>query len=124
MINRCRHKSVAGSERYLGAGISVAPRWERFENFLADMGERPEGTTLDRKENTLGYGPDNCRWASPAEQVANRSNTVWIAVEDEHLPLNLACRRFGVNNSNVHWRARKRGLSHQQAFDHYLNGKR
>jgi hypothetical protein len=59
-------------ERATYAGMYVDPRWEKFENFLADMGERPEGKTLDREDNTKGYYKDNCRWATSFEQMNNR----------------------------------------------------
>lgn len=72
MIARCDNPSAI-SYRYYGArGITVCERWRNFENFLADMGERPPGKTIDRKDNDKGYEPGNCRWATPAEQVANR----------------------------------------------------
>lgn len=73
MHQRCRNPNKDGFERYGGRGITVCERWRDFENFLADMGERPAGKTLDRYPNPDGdYEPLNCRWATPKEQQANR----------------------------------------------------
>lgn len=73
MRQRCLNPNATGYDRYGGCGISVCDRWGSFENFLADMGERPEGTTLDRFPNPGGdYEPGNCRWATAKEQRSNR----------------------------------------------------
>lgn len=56
-------------------GVTACDRWLKFENFLADMGQRPDGKTLDRLDSNLGYSLDNCRWATPQEQSANRRFT-------------------------------------------------
>lgn len=76
MIARTRNPNNKRYFQYGGRGISVCRRWTCFENFLADMGNRPRGKTLDRKNNNKGYSPSNCRWATPKEQVYNRSVTL------------------------------------------------
>ncbi|MGN8062766.1 hypothetical protein ACTJK4_14000 [Ralstonia sp. 22111] len=79
MRDRCGNPGSRSYSDYGGRGISVCERWNLFENFLADMGERPSRRhSIDRYPNTDGnYEPTNCRWATPAEQARNRrSNRV------------------------------------------------
>jgi hypothetical protein len=73
MRQRCNNPNVPRWANYGGRGITVCARWNSFESFLADMGERPEGKTLDRVDNDGNYEPGNCRWATSAEQMGNRS---------------------------------------------------
>ena len=73
MRQRCRPYTKDKAARYAERGIAVDPRWDSFDTFLSDMGARPPGTTLDRINNDLGYGPDNCRWATPVQQSGNRA---------------------------------------------------
>lgn len=72
MVARCTRPTHARYADYGGRGITVCDRWRDFANFYADMGNRPEGRSLDRIDNSAGYSLDNCRWATAAEQVANR----------------------------------------------------
>lgn len=69
MRARCRLQSRKDHARY--SALGYCPEWESFETFLADMGERPHGATLDRRDNAKGYDKDNCRWATAQEQARN-----------------------------------------------------
>lgn len=73
MIDRAHHYSSSHSFYYQERGIVVCDRWLiSFENFLEDMGICPEGLTLERVDNKLGYFPENCRWDTRSQQSSNR----------------------------------------------------
>lgn len=81
MKQRCQNPKAKDYPLYGGRGISVWDGWEEFDEFLADMGKRPAGKTLDRIDPDGDYEPDNCRWATPKEQAANRRPRTLLSLE-------------------------------------------
>lgn len=97
MRARCRGVKKRDRKYYTDRGITVCDRWEKsFDNFLADMGHRPPGTTLDRINNDGNYEPGNCRRADRFEQARNRPSTFTVSVEGGHLSLQMACIQLGL----------------------------
>jgi hypothetical protein len=72
MRERCLSKTCKDYKNYGGRGITICSRWDSFEAFVEDMGERPEGLTLDRIDSNGNYEPSNCRWADRTTQNINR----------------------------------------------------
>lgn len=84
MRYRCGNPLGRDYYRYGGRGIKVCERWQRFENFYADMGPRPDGYTIERMDNDGNYEPSNCMWAPQTDQNRNKRNT-YTADEDRQL---------------------------------------
>lgn len=106
MKARCLNPSEPNYRLYGGRGISICDRWLTFENFLQDMGSRPEGMTIERLDNDGSYEPSNCRWATPKEQANNcRSNRVIIWQEKPYTLAQLA-ELTGINRVTLSWRLR------------------
>jgi hypothetical protein len=76
MLDRCYQPSTKGFKFYGAKGVTVCEQWKAFPAFLADMGERPEGRTLDRINPFANYEPWNCRWATPEQQRENTRRNV------------------------------------------------
>ena len=98
MHERCTNPAKDNFKHYGGRGIKVCERWAEFPEFLVDMGERPDGMTLDRYPDHNGnYEPSNCRWATKHEQMSNMRTNRYIVVNGERMMMSDAARRFGLS---------------------------
>lgn len=105
MHDRCYKPQRSNYKFYGGKGIKVCERWHDFQNFVDDMGPR-NGLTLERNNNDLDYSPDNCRWATRAEQNRNRSISKWIEFRGERLCMAQMAARYGKTKEQFGWRLR------------------
>ena len=107
MRQRCSNSNNKDWNHYGGRGITVCERWLSFENFLADMGPKPPGLSLERIDNDGNYEPGNCKWATNLEQMRNRRCSIYLTISGERLPLIEWARRYGVRYGTAHRRFRK-----------------
>ena len=116
MLGRCNNPSKERYPRYGGRGIRVCSRWHVFANFLADMGVKPIGMMLERKNNDGNYCKKNCKWAPLSEQANNRSNNRPITWKGKTLNEIQWARKIGA--SPVAFRMRiHRGWPLQKVFE-------
>lgn len=100
MKSRCNNTNDVRYKYYGGRGVSVCKEWnESFQNFLRDMGEAPEGLSLERIDNNLGYFKENCRWATKAEQNRNTRRAIIIEVEGVRKCAAEWAVSFGINQN-------------------------
>jgi hypothetical protein len=104
MMARCFNSGNSAYHDYGARGITVCERWLKFENFYADMGERPEGKTLDRIDNDKSYSPNNCRWASVKEQSRNKRSNVWISFNGKRQVMTDWARETGIPPATLKYR--------------------
>lgn len=101
MIQRCNYDGYDGTARYKGRGVSVCERWRTFVNFLEDMGDRPEGCSLDRINNEGDYEPSNCRRADQKTQARNKSTTKTYEYRGQKKILDDWADEFGINRNTL-----------------------
>ena len=106
MVGRCTSKSHGKYARYGAVGISVCDRWLHFENFLSDMGERPDGCTIDRIDGNSGYSPENCRWADIKTQQRNLKSNVFVEFQGQRRCVSEWAEIYGLNKTLLCWRVR------------------
>ena len=103
MKNRCINPSNQAFSNYGGRGIKVCDRWlNSFENFLADMGRRPDGLTLERNDNNGDYEPGNCRWATYEQQANNRRSNRLLTARGETKTLAQWSKHLNIPKSSLH----------------------
>ena len=116
MLARCYQPTNERYADYGGRGISVCERWKTsFSAFLEDMGERPDGMTLDRIDGDKDYAPGNCRWATAKSQQRNLKTNVWIEHAGQRLVLADWATQTGLDGQVISYRIRK-GWSIEQAL--------
>mgnify|MGYP003577130298 CR=1 FL=1 len=109
MKARCGNPSHEAFARYGGRGIAICERWrESFAAFMEDMGPRPsERHTIERRDNSLGYEPSNCYWATYCEQNSNTSKNIYVPDGEEKVTVMEWARRHGVSPQTVYGRLRR-----------------
>ena len=115
-MGRCENPNNPRFSDYGGRGIMFCERWKSFENFLEDMGIRPDGMSLDRKDNSKGYEPGNCRWATRREQALNCRSNVLITLNGVTKTQSEWSSEYGVDQRKVSNRIRHLGWSAERAL--------
>ncbi len=115
MKNRCLNKNNHAYDKYGGRGIMVCNRWMKFDNFYADMGEKPEGMSIERTDNSKGYSPENCKWATCIEQANNTRKNKCYEYNGESLTIPQWGRKLSINHKMLAKRIRN-GMSIEDAI--------
>lgn len=116
MRQRCNNPNSVAYKDYGARGIAICERWCVFDNFLADMGEPPDGMTLDRKDNDGPYSPDNCRWATDQQQKRNTRHSITVSWRGETRTLPEWADTTGIPRQTLWHRLRIEGLHGDELF--------
>ena len=120
---RCLNKKNKQYNFYGGRGIKICKRWDKFENFLSDMGNRPKLKSLDRINNDGDYKPSNCRWATKKEQALNRRSNVYLKYKGESKTISEWAEFAGFKFDTL-WMRLKRGHTIKEAIERKLYSKK
>jgi len=116
MRSRCKPGYTQAAD-YYHRGISVCARWDDYTLFLADMGECPDGQSIDRIDNDGNYEPGNCRWATAATQRRNSRRVLTVELDGLAYVLKDAAKKIGVSDVAIHQERKRHGGTVQEAFD-------
>ena len=117
MKDRCSNQNHKFYNRYGGRGIKVCNEWLKFENFYKDMGERPNGKTLDRINNNKGYYKENCKWSTMKEQCRNTRRNKFITYKNQTLCLAEWAEKLGLKRETFWMRLYKYGWSVERVMN-------
>lgn len=107
MMRRCYAANTKSFVWYGKRGIDVCKEWHDFTNFLKDMGEKPNGMSIERIDNNRGYSQANCRWATPAEQSTNRGNNVNLTHDGKTQCIAAWSKELGIHRETIRGRLRR-----------------
>lgn len=108
MKARCYNPNTPNFKNYGGRDIKICKRWlNSFENFYKDMGDCPEGLSLDRKDNNAGYCSDNCRWTTRKNQNRNKRNVCPITYKGVAKCLVDWSKILGINYNTLYYRIKR-----------------
>lgn len=116
MRQRCGNPNHTHYANYGGRGISFCPRWNIYALFLKDMGERPDGASLDRIDNSLGYSKTNCQWSTRTTQNRNNAQNRTITFAGHTKCLGEWCELLNLNYARVYARLFRLNWSVTDAF--------
>ena len=116
MKARCRNVSCSNFKYYGAIGINYDDKWESYDEFVSDMGHRPDGKTLDRIDSNKGYSKENCRWSSPAEQQRNRRYCKHITYNGETKTATEWSRELGFAKGTIYNRVILKNWPVEQAM--------
>jgi len=108
MKQRCYNTKNKHFKNYGGRGITVCDRWlHDYKTFISDMGDRPEGMTIERIDNDKGYSPENCKWATKSEQQLNRRITNKFIIDGKEIIPAIVAKQLGMKSDSILNRIKK-----------------
>jgi hypothetical protein len=108
MKKRCLNQKNKDYVRYGAKGITICKEWvDSFEQFYKDMGNKPEGFSIERIDNTKGYFPKNCKWANRSTQQRNKSNSLWIEWKGQVKHIMEVAQELGISKGAAHLRYKR-----------------
>lgn len=116
MMARCYNENADRYADYGARGITVCEKWRLFENFFADMGEKPDGLSLERKDNNGNYCPENVQWCDAKAQANNRRSNILLTYKGKTKTMQQWCDEIGLKIGTVWARINKYGYSVEKAL--------